>query len=336
MVPTFKHIFSQLKPVFLPCRANNFTPIFLQRRFLIYYGLTFIVLQMIVFPFYYLFPKTLFFADIVSSALLQLTNQDRRAIGISPLKENPILVQAAFAKAQDMLSKGYFSHTSPAGVTPWYWLKIRGYSYRAAGENLAIGFVESEEVQNAWENSPSHMQNLLNPKYQEIGIAVVRGNFNGKSTTIVVQYFGAPVASKATVSPPVPVKSPSPSQAPIVKVSPAATPAKTPSTVLGQQENAVTPTPLFETESLQKLSLSEKILVFGTTGYDQLASKVITFAIIILIVSLLISFSISWYSGRRNFEPALHAALFVILLLVSEFVDKQLIISLIPHQLMIY
>ena len=90
-----------------------------------------------------------------------------------------------------MLKNGYFAHTSPAGATPWKWFDQVGYDYMYAGENLAIDFSTGEDVHQAWMNSSGHRANILNSHYRDIGIAVVSGEFNGRTTTIVIQHFGA-------------------------------------------------------------------------------------------------------------------------------------------------
>jgi len=66
------------------------------------------------------------------------------------------------------------------------------YNYKYAGENLAIDFIDSSQVIEAWLNSPSHRANLLNQNYQEIGVAVVSGNLEGYETTLVVQVLELP------------------------------------------------------------------------------------------------------------------------------------------------
>jgi len=183
---------SKLKIIFIPSKDNNFRPKFLESKVLIWIVVFLFLLKLITIPFLICFPKISFFSEISKTILLELINKDRKALGLAPLKESDILNKAANLKAQDMLLNDYFSHQNPQGLTPWYWLKAVGYNYQLAGENLAIGFLDSEEVYQAWLNSPSHKANILNPHYQEIGIAVVQGDFKNNKTTLVVQYFGAP------------------------------------------------------------------------------------------------------------------------------------------------
>ena len=90
-----------------------------------------------------------------------------------------------------MIDNNYFAHVSPQKKSPWYWIEKNEYDYTYAGENLAINFTNSEDQQKAWMDSPLHKKNILNPNYDEIGVAVKRGVVEGKETTVVVQMFGA-------------------------------------------------------------------------------------------------------------------------------------------------
>jgi len=45
------------------------------------------------------------FAELNAQKIIALTNEVRQQYGLPPLKENPLLDQAAQAKAQDMLQK---------------------------------------------------------------------------------------------------------------------------------------------------------------------------------------------------------------------------------------
>lgn len=119
--------------------------------------------------------------------ILDLVNLDRAQYGLPSLTLNPTLNLAALAKAEDMLSNNYFAHTSPSGTTPWHWLKAVGYNYTYAGENLAEGYKEADELQKSWMASESHRANILSPHYSDVGLAVVIYN----NTNLVVQMFGS-------------------------------------------------------------------------------------------------------------------------------------------------
>lgn len=176
--------------LFIPSKKNNYKPHILRPRNLFKLAIILLVIKFIVFSIVFYFPQTTHFAVVVSSELVELANKERVAMGLKPLAINEQLVQAAQKKALDMLNKDYFAHTSPNGLTPWYWLDKVGYRYSAAGENLAKDFTESEYVHEAWMDSSSHKANILNKNYADIGIAVVGGEINGEKTILAVQFFG--------------------------------------------------------------------------------------------------------------------------------------------------
>ena len=189
----FKKTALQFKLLFIPFKANNFRPKFLQSKILLCFVVCLFILKLFTSVLSVNFPKNIFFADVTKIALMNFVNQNREAKGLQPLIENEKLDQAAMLKAQDMVKNSYFAHQSPQGITPWYWFLQIGYSYKYAGENLAIGFINSEEIFDAWYNSPSHKENMLNPNYKEFGTAILDGNFGGGETTVVVQLFGSPL-----------------------------------------------------------------------------------------------------------------------------------------------
>lgn len=148
------------------------------------YGIT-------ILAFFVLFPVTSFAFSIVPSEVVSLTNDDRLAVGLVPLRWDETLARAAEAKADDMAEKKYFAHTSPEGKTPWFFFEKSEYQYRFAGENLAIHFTDAKEEELAWMKSEKHRENILSPKYVDIGVAVRELQWEGKTTLIVVQLFGA-------------------------------------------------------------------------------------------------------------------------------------------------
>ena len=81
-------------------------------------------------------------------------------------------------------------------MTPWFWFAEANYQFSYAGENLAVFFGDSEDVVDAWLNSPSHRANLLNQQFTEIGIAVAEGTYQGQETTFIVQLFGTPAVAQ--------------------------------------------------------------------------------------------------------------------------------------------
>lgn len=131
-------------------------------------------------------------SNVNQQELITLTNKERAKKGLNNLKENQKLNQAAYKKGQNMFEENYWAHYSPSGKDPWGFFRAEGYKFAYAGENLARNFYTSDEVVQAWMNSPTHRDNLLNPNYQEIGIAVLEGELKGQKTILIVQEFGTP------------------------------------------------------------------------------------------------------------------------------------------------
>ncbi len=129
--------------------------------------------------------------------VIEYTNAARALNGgFSALTENASLNLDAQMKVDDMFAKQYFEHVSPSGVGPADLAKLAGYAYVIVGENLALGdFSGDSGVVTAWMNSPGHRANILKPQYQEIGVAVGKGMYEGRETWLAVQSFGLPLSA---------------------------------------------------------------------------------------------------------------------------------------------
>lgn len=121
---------------------------------------------------------------------VDLMNKERTERDLPALIRNDVLAEAAQAKLADMEKKRYFAHTSPEKRTPWSFIEVAGYDYRFAGENLAIHFKNPESEHSAWMRSEKHCQNILDPRFREVGMAVGKVFFEGRETMLVVSMFG--------------------------------------------------------------------------------------------------------------------------------------------------
>ena len=135
--------------------------------------------------------------DLSVRGVIEYTNGARASNGGLPaLIENQTLDRDAQMKLSDMFAKQYFEHISPTGVGPGELAKTVGYAYILVGENLALGdFGSDEKLVTAWMNSPGHRANILNSHYQEIGVAVGKGMYEGRETWLAVQGFGMPTSA---------------------------------------------------------------------------------------------------------------------------------------------
>jgi len=161
------------------------------------YKYSYIVLLFFVGVF--LFPKTAYLSTITPEKIINLTNQERINKDLDPLTANQFLSQAAYNKARDIFKEQRFEHNFDDRRFS-AWIRDVGYKYKYVGENLAIDFVSSEGVVNAWINSPSHYENLINDKFSEIGVAVVEDIFKNKRSIVVVQIFGSPLKNSLSLN----------------------------------------------------------------------------------------------------------------------------------------
>lgn len=182
-----------LRKYFIPNEENEYKPHILRKTAVVAIA----VISVLIF-FAGVFQnliilKTDLLSAVIPRTLVDLANGSRFGSNLGALTINSTLEQAAQLKANDMALKSYFAHVSPDGVEPWHWFKEAGYKYVYAGENLAVNFSDSVDVNNAWLNSPTHRANILNDKFTEIGIATAKGYYKGRETIFVVQMFGRPL-----------------------------------------------------------------------------------------------------------------------------------------------
>lgn len=97
--------------------------------------------------------------------VLELVNLERRREHLQPLKLASDLNRYAQVRAKEITRR--FSHTRPNGTSCF---TAVARPYRMVGENIAAGQRSSREVVEAWMNSPSHRENIMNPKFRELGV----------------------------------------------------------------------------------------------------------------------------------------------------------------------
>jgi uncharacterized protein YkwD len=120
--------------------------------------------------------------DAMEGSIACLINEERAAYGIGPVQRNGQLRQAALSHSNEMVSQGYFEHTSPAGVTFVDRIEDTGYTQGVrswvVGENLVWGtgpLSTPQALVTSWMSSPPHRENVLRARFREIGIAAVVG-----------------------------------------------------------------------------------------------------------------------------------------------------------------
>jgi uncharacterized protein YkwD len=121
----------------------------------------------------------------IEDLVLEMTNQARRAKGLAPLSQDAELTNVARAYSDDMLVRHFFDHTTPDGIS--FDERIANhYDHRIylIGENIwsGSGYNSNEIKQVAqviladWMSSPGHRENILSPKFTNLGVGVSAGH----------------------------------------------------------------------------------------------------------------------------------------------------------------
>ncbi len=132
---------------------------------------------------------------LTKSGVFDLTNQQRIDHKLDIFLTNELLDRAAEIKVDDMIDRQYFDHESPTGEGVVDLATRVGYEFIIVGENLAMGdFLDDKELVIGWMNSPGHRENIVNPNYIEMGVAVKRGVMNNREVWFAVQIFGLPLS----------------------------------------------------------------------------------------------------------------------------------------------
>jgi uncharacterized protein YkwD len=118
----------------------------------------------------------------VRAAIVCLHNRVRAQHDLPPLREDKRLRDAALAHSRDMVTDGYFDHTTPEGVTTVDRILRAKYAGKddgwVLGENLGWGTGSLGTPRAAvvgWMRSPTHRANLLKRAYRDIGVGVALG-----------------------------------------------------------------------------------------------------------------------------------------------------------------
>lgn len=234
--------------------------------------------------------------NVSVSSLLQETNIQRSNHGKTALTLNSQLSQAAQDKANDMVARNYWAHTTPDGKQPWEFISATGYSFTAAGENLAYGFDSSAAAMTGWMNSPGHKANVLHDNYLEVGFGVANSpdyQSNGEQTVIVAMYAKPQKVVTPSTATTGRAPAPAPKPAPVAEESapaaeqPAAPPAEsTPTPAATSEPTQVTPESVGATDP-EPLSAKQVARIdILTSGNAQWAG---------LAVSLLASLAVLWF-----------------------------------------
>lgn len=115
---------------------------------------------------------------------------NERFAAAPPLTVSRELNDAAAGHARDMARRRFFEHRGADGSQPKDRVLRAGYQPRLTGENIALGPESAEEVVAGWLASPGHCANIMDARFQDIGVGLATGRKRGQ--IYWVQTFGAP------------------------------------------------------------------------------------------------------------------------------------------------
>src|SRR3954453_13615438 len=95
--------------------------------------------------------------------IVRLINDERAANGLRPLTLEPRLSAAAQRHSDDMAAHDFVSHTGSDGSSYWDRVTQAGYAGQIVGEVITAGQSSTNDVVNAWINSPTHHAIILVP-----------------------------------------------------------------------------------------------------------------------------------------------------------------------------
>lgn len=114
--------------------------------------------------------------------MVRLVNEERTSRGFEPLTVHSGLTAVAEEKSRDMFKRQYFSHYDPDGRNASDRADAAGITYGIIGENLAYA-PDLGTAHQGLMDSPGHRENILEPRYRNVGIGVIDGGIYGKMYT---------------------------------------------------------------------------------------------------------------------------------------------------------
>lgn len=147
------------------------------------------------------------------AAMVTALNHDRTAHGLVTVRVDARLMAIARARSDDMVAKGYFSHTQPDGRNVFDILSAQHITWYGAGEIIAWNNYPMDSTVSAanrqWVGSPGHFAILMSSDYNYVGVGLAVDPATGVKMWTAVYIKGPDrTAAKATVYTPKVVATP--------------------------------------------------------------------------------------------------------------------------------
>ena len=114
----------------------------------------------------------------VEEEMLLIVNRERETAGLGSVVMDGKLSQLARSHSIDMFQRGYFSHYTPEGLSPFDRMNAAHIRYEYAGENLALA-PSADLAMRGLMNSSGHRANILNPNFKKLGVGAIDGGIYG-------------------------------------------------------------------------------------------------------------------------------------------------------------
>ena len=108
-----------------------------------------------------------------------------------PVTLSSTLGSVAFGHADDMATNNYFEHEDLHGKSPSDRVRATGYQEKLVGENIAYGPKSVDEVVQGWLDSPGHCENIMDPRFVEMGLGYATSH-DSKHALYWVQVLATP------------------------------------------------------------------------------------------------------------------------------------------------
>lgn len=111
--------------------------------------------------------------------MLMLVNNERESRGLKTLLMSKSLTKVGEAHCKDMFVRGYFSHYTPEGLSPFDRMTQADITFNYAGENLALA-PNTDLAMKGLMQSPGHRANILSANFGKLGVGVIDGGIYGE------------------------------------------------------------------------------------------------------------------------------------------------------------
>lgn len=122
--------------------------------------------------------------------ILSIINSYRAEKGVAPLELDGKLTEIAGVRAEEVAWSGKHEHFRPNNRYFSSIFKEGGIDDGNVGENIGWGYATPEAVCQAWKESETHYENLMNPEYTKIGIGVAQDADPSKNYCWVNHFWG--------------------------------------------------------------------------------------------------------------------------------------------------